>query len=275
MSAPWFVVKYVPDLYRREPRNVGVVLLDGDRGLARFLGQDPLSDEVDADRVRSVVPETRTYRSWVEYFLYHVHAGTWSRVRESLSRRAMDNFYVEEGGSWQLDNDDPHRLLGELYDSLVAEPPAPLQRSATPHLAALVNQVFIAAGVASRIESRPAFEIDVTGLRGRVHSKVRFDYLYANGHVTVMERMRLAPERPGDNLQSIDSFLYRAEHVTAAHPHINSYIALYQVTGAAPGEGHEEVDRELRLLEAYADTVDVSDIPTAAQELRGTLAGGQ
>lgn len=137
MTARWFVVKYIPDLYRREPRNVGVVLVEGELVHVRLLGLDPVSGQLDTASVSSVIPETRTYRAWVEYIVHHAKAGTWPRLLESLSRRPLSNFSVEEGGTWCLAYDDPQELVTELYGSLVDDPnktKAPTRRGWGPML---------------------------------------------------------------------------------------------------------------------------------------------
>lgn len=275
MSAPWYVVKYMPDLYRREPRNIGVVLLHDDHGYGRFLGQDPASGELDTRRVAQTIPATKTYAAWVDFFTHHLTVGTWTKARESLARRSLDNFLVEEGGTWELDYDDPRLLLDELYGSLVDDLAASTgdrDSAGSPSIMGLIRRVFQEAGIAKRVVSSPIFHVPVQGLREPIEKMMKFDYKFANGHVTLMERMSLAPGRDTDNQQRINDFLYRAEHVSEQHPEIENFIALYHVTGRPAGEGHDEVEEELRQLEAYADTLDVSNVPAAATGLRENLS---
>lgn len=58
------VVQHVPDLLRREPRNVGVVVSDGHNIVARFMGETA-EGELDLRRVSSsIVPDKSLYAEW-------------------------------------------------------------------------------------------------------------------------------------------------------------------------------------------------------------------
>jgi hypothetical protein len=118
MATHWYLIQYIPDLYRREARNVGLALMHEGRGYARFLGQ------------RSGEPcptsAARTYEAWVNYLTHHLEAGTWQPALDTLSRRrSLDNFRVEHGGAWLGVVEDPQDLLDELFDQLVGGPVRP------------------------------------------------------------------------------------------------------------------------------------------------------
>lgn len=283
MSTPWFVVKYMPDLYRREPRNVGVVLLHQGHGFTRFLGQDPSSGELIPEwpdqRVwpEQQAPPVQTYRSWIDYFSHHAAQGTWERALDILSRQPLDNFYVEEGGKYERGVGDPRSLLDELFRQLVD---SGLGLGGTSGVAGegnvqtLVKQVFEAARIDRKVQLRPDYPVQVEGRRGAVQETVKFHYRYVNGVVTLMERVSLYQAKRNRNLQQVRDLLYRIEHVTEAHD-VSRFIALYYVPGLEPAAAQEAVSRELHLLETYADVVDVSDVATAATELRECLALGR
>lgn len=69
MSEPLIlVVKHTPDPFRNEPRNVGVLISNGRRAVARFLGEDD-TDRLNLNSVpKAVVHDRAAYRQWVAYF---------------------------------------------------------------------------------------------------------------------------------------------------------------------------------------------------------------
>lgn len=269
MSTPWYVVKYMPDLYRREPRNVGVVLLGDGGGLVRFFGQDPDTGEVNTNWASQMVPETRAYQQWIHYFSHHVGHGSWQRVLETLSRRPFDNFYVEEGGSYEREYEDPHSAIEDLFRSLVADTPIPPQGAApTRELRGLVKEVFKLARVEP--EKRPEYEVAIQGPRHRTRTKVRFDYRYVNGKTTVMERVPLSLEGGQTNSERVDALLYRIDRVLENND-VDDFIAFYHVPERATEKQEQALEPSIRRLEAYADALEVGDVTFAASNLRQHL----
>ena len=271
MSTPWYVVKYMPDLYRREPRNVGVVLLDDAGGLVRFFGQDPDTGEVNTSHASVMVPETRAYRQWVHYFSHHAGQGTWPRVLESLQRRSFDNFYIEEGGRFERDYDDPHAALEDLFRSLVADVSVPARDTTrVKELRGLVKRVFELAHLEDRIERQPEYDLEIEGPRSRTRTKVRFDYRFVNGATTLMERMPLTLNAPQLNSERVDALLYRIEQVLKGGAD-EKFIAFYHVPERATEAEQSTLEPHIRHLETHADALEVGDVSFAARNLRQRL----
>ena len=70
MDQPRFLIpKYVPDVFRNEPRNIGVVLWSPHGVGARFVGERPdTPGEVDTAEVPSFVASPDAYQQWVRYW---------------------------------------------------------------------------------------------------------------------------------------------------------------------------------------------------------------
>jgi hypothetical protein len=70
MDAPRFLVaKYVPDVFRNEPRNIGIILWAPEITLARFAGERIDSPgKVDDQDIPSFVASPEAYRQWVRYW---------------------------------------------------------------------------------------------------------------------------------------------------------------------------------------------------------------
>lgn len=127
MTQQWLLAKYVRDLRRREPRNVGIILFTGTQVHARFLAEiDP--DNVDG-RSTKWAGSTNNYRAWVHYWRT---ASPSKSPAELVSHTSADNYYLEHGGQVLAGPErDPEQFLNELYQELVDSVPAP--RSARPY----------------------------------------------------------------------------------------------------------------------------------------------
>lgn len=120
-TARWYLCKYVPDVRRNEPRNVGVVLYVGGKAYPRFMEErDRLPD---GGRLRDLVGSVDNYRAWVESWTYLASHPNGEQLL--LRRRAGDAFFVEAGGE-RLAGDDPEDPAGfadRLFKELVTERP--------------------------------------------------------------------------------------------------------------------------------------------------------
>lgn len=126
MDVEWFVAKYMPDLRRREPKNVGVVLQFGERALSLFQGER--SDGViDARRLKGDVESAANFKAWVDYWR-HAAADGESSIPPS---RATDNYFLEYGGKrvFGAEDTDAETFLETLYQTLVEAPVDPSRLS--------------------------------------------------------------------------------------------------------------------------------------------------
>ena len=67
---PEFIIaKYIPDLQRMEPRNIGVIVWTPDELQARFIGEkEGRPGEVDGRSVPSFITSLSTYKQWVQFW---------------------------------------------------------------------------------------------------------------------------------------------------------------------------------------------------------------
>jgi len=114
----WLIAKYMPDLRRREPQNIGVILFEGGSALARFVAEDPASLEIDGRTARPMFSSWENYCDWVHFWRSSMGSGP----EKLLSRRAGENYFLERGGQVLAGAErDPRQLLDELYSMLVSE----------------------------------------------------------------------------------------------------------------------------------------------------------
>ena len=187
MTLQWYMIKHVPDLVRREPRNIGVILVgDGDVRLSRFLGE---TDDGDIDgRAVPQFGNHLVYKAWVRQ---------WRRLRDEglealaaqarAGREAGSSFYLEEGGRWLAGRapDRPEELLADLYSGLVREDAAP---PVADDVRTLSNRLFRRLNINRRVRERASLSVHLRG----VPDELWFDYRYDNGRPNLMQRVGLA-----------------------------------------------------------------------------------
>lgn len=128
----YLIAKYVDDLARNEPVNVGIILFEDGRRMARFVGEDADGD-IDLRRLRGMEGR-RTFKSWIRYWRKalanptvlsrNVDADASDQVvADGLVALRRSNFFVEHGGAIVLDTSEEttEATLQRLYDRLVAQ----------------------------------------------------------------------------------------------------------------------------------------------------------
>jgi hypothetical protein len=120
------IAKYIPDVFRNEPRNIGVLLWTPDGTAARFLGEKPdTPGEVDEAAVPKFVSSAHAYKEWVRYWrreLSKVMTGAddpFGRMRDT----GPGNFRLADDGYLTLPvpADELPAALDHLFATLVAE----------------------------------------------------------------------------------------------------------------------------------------------------------
>ncbi len=176
MKAEWLVAKYVPDLRRREPRNVGVVLFAGPETLMRFRGQRP-DGTVDGRSAR--VRETDVYKGWIDYW-QHL-ARSFAERQEWPRHHSFDSYWLERGGELLSEEDlEPSDLLVQLYETLVEETPDPDWK-----LADRVRDLLRQAELLESEHLLKGYSIPAP----QTGETYKYPYAYVNGHRAIADQM--------------------------------------------------------------------------------------
>jgi hypothetical protein len=258
MTTRWLLAKYMGDMRRREPVNIGVIVISEHGTLARFIAEkeDGSIDGRSARPMNSPV----VYRQWVRHWRQLLERQEVSEILHVASHGWTDeNYFLEAGGELLLDGGkvDPQDLLDDLYTSVVDDTPDPTRES----IGQLAERVMADL---TPVLSRPIHRESL--IRVRHDDKVdelRFDYRYNNGVPHLMQRVSLAfgDARSWDRVHAAAwSF---AEVRNASEPDLRDaqFIALYK-----PREPDATLDQQLGQLERLgAHTVDVS-VPDQATE---------
>ena len=141
MSAKYWVFQYVADLFRNEPRNVGVLVQIGERKAARFLAENS-AQQIDGRKI-SNWPHRDVYRQWVEYWRRELDC----EGMDALLKTSGVHYRVAEGGRvTDVDSDSAEDVIEYLYSLLIsdggfAEAIATEERMAEPKAPSLKDQI--------------------------------------------------------------------------------------------------------------------------------------
>lgn len=271
----YLIVKYVDDLSRNEPRNVGVVAYDGIDAVARFDGEG--SDGLpDLRRVRYRITGSHAYREWVKYWrttlespgkiersLKGLSSGD-PRVIESLIASSGREFYLEEGGEILHDAETTSLdSMGEdLFRSLVHEPETP----APAKLKDKSKHALVLAG--APLDDPQRFQKDlvvtVTGPGGEtIHDEI--SYAVRNGEWHYLQEVPFNPDRPKANRKEVFNCAFFFQN--SARLEDSSRAILYDQTDL--GDGDDEA--LVHMLGQLGTLIDVSASDQAAEHLQHHL----
>lgn len=199
-AARYLVAKYISDLQRMEPRNVGVVLWSSGRVFAKFIAEkadDP--GKVDGRTVPGFVGSTTAYKQWVEFWRTELGKGSqrdFSETRlDHLKEASRGNFMLAEGGLI-LDDIQP-TSLAELTDDLfqrLVETNNP-EEPKDPVLEQVANYWIKELGLTNDGNFRSRYQI-LCPIAATVEERFEFSHAYmANGLQRLYQRVPLTRKR--------------------------------------------------------------------------------
>jgi len=115
MKTPYWIVQHIPDVFRNEPRNIGVIVSNGDSTRAKFFGEDE-NGQLDGRKLKSL-PYPEVYRQWVSY---------WRRELlndfEDMEKFTIGNYRLMRSGEVEdIGSDNLDEVLEYLYTVLVSD----------------------------------------------------------------------------------------------------------------------------------------------------------
>lgn len=200
MSVKYFVAQYIPDLFRKEPRNVGVFVASGNSLAGRFIGEITPGN-FDGRKLRGFsYPDI--YKQWVLY---------WRKMAakndaEAIFQSSRDHYIVSMGGEVTDTGDDPiESVVDYLYSTLVSdggfqEALSSLEPAAADEVSSLrddVKRSFQSLALLEQPAGEPVahpVRIDVA-IRGGSSLEHRPAFSQANGRLYVMEPVDLTVVR--------------------------------------------------------------------------------
>jgi hypothetical protein len=208
MTIKWHLLKYLPDVRRGEPINVGIVM-EHDGGFD-FRLRDVEDGKV-LSSAKSWCREPANYGQWIKYLRYHL--AEYGNV--DIEPRAGESYRMLPSGQVSSEGIDPAGFMVELYNMLIAPPARSSRRNSDDGFEEQVERLLTQAGLASSEHFRRRFPVLNT------HGQSRpFHYAWENGHTTVGSRLGSM------NGSSVDAALWR---FNALPPEIGSVLILGDV----------------------------------------------
>lgn len=279
MKTPkYYIAKYIPDLRRGEPRNIGIVLWTADRTIARFLAEEPDSPgKVDGRSLQGFIGSTSAYKQWVAFWQSEiakdevVPTGSTERVAkgcaqfvEALASFSKGNFFLAEGGFLldPLEPDEMETALTHLFQTLVVQS---AEEPRDPSLDEICERLINEAGLPGNPYFKSAYPVNVTLAPG-VEERLEFSHAYGNGSPKrLYQRVPLSKQRT-PRRKSVHDTAWMFEKVTAGIVTKEAAIALVHATPEEAADA--DVARLLRVLGSVCRVLNVNNQEEALDEFR-------
>lgn len=287
-TARYLVAKYVPDMWRMEPRNIGVIVWTSNGVNARFLAEYPERlGIVDGRRIPTYVNNPSAFRQWVAYWrstiersrLEPPNGGTpipreAPEYLDALRMTARGNFLLADGGM-TLDEVDQHEiidLVNQLYTMLVDVNVGVVEEYQDANLESLCDEAIHQAGLQSDPAFRRSYQVHCP-IAESTDEVFTFSYAYANGTVRKLYQRVTLPKQAALLRRAIDAsawmFKNVVDHEIVDH---DQTLALVRVTDEQRSD--RSVIDSLEVLRSVTTVLDVGDRMAAVKEFQSLRDSG-
>jgi hypothetical protein len=211
MKNRYLVAKYISNLARMEPKNVGVFLHMDGRMQARFIGERNLS--LDLRAVKSLVSHTGSYKQWVEYWRHLMsEPASGDEILNRLLATSNGNYIVTEGEvvfpPREFAGDSP-RVLEYLFQLLVGEFPEQKESLEQVSLSAKCEEIIRHYGLKKtpHFEESPIISVDVDGIT----QHIKPSYRWLNGSEVYFQKVSLDGAKIESTQKDVNSALWMFE----------------------------------------------------------------
>lgn len=223
MTANYWVARYVGDVFRNEPKNVGVICQAADGIAAKFIGE---RDDGALDRRKlAAFSHPDVYAQWLTYWKKSIAAGDIQEIIKSKT----PNFSIIVGGAVaDIDSDPAADVCNFLFHALVGEGGIREayqwtdSENAEQNLSKEISLAFEQAAIISpniQIHHPVHKELEVLGQR--VAHKPSFSQ--RNGHLYVMEYLDLGLARQKNVRERAGWMAYMFSDIVALEHNAKAY----------------------------------------------------
>lgn len=256
------VAKFTPDVFRNEPRNIGLILWVEGQFFCKFLDSPPF------------VPKDQDYERWISYWEDSVKGESIYPLRgkpvpvhdrecvDALFTTDTETFSLVEAGEIidRVNLKNAPKALNSLFSELVAV----REQSQKEHAVTLErssDKLIIKSGLKSVAGFRRKF--DFTGSAYGVQKHMRFHYAIANDNQPsmVIQRVNI------DTDSSVHDTAFKANALVNEARLIprNRCLALIQSSSVASSKNGAK--ENLEVLKRLCNVVDVDDTKAAREQL--------
>jgi hypothetical protein len=277
----FLVAKYIPDMRRLEPRNIGVIVWVNGHLSARFLGEHPESPGTVRIPRRLCVQSRDTYCEWIQFWrsqmaspMLDVAGGSQRVSRESpqfvdaLQKRSKQNFVLVDGGfiPGEVSPLEIDEVVNDLFTGLVEEEgeTGESQEEDSLLLKKAVSRVCHESGIDGvngyQTKIPLAFSVD-----SHMFSFTFDSAIYTTAPRAVFQHAMLTRPMTVNSAAFMFSCLARSDF----QPYRVSRNCCLSVVRTTPALlKNEAAFRELDKLKAYSTVLDVADEERSINELR-------
>jgi hypothetical protein len=261
----YLIAKYVPDVRRMEPRNIGIVVWISGRAVAKFLPAQEAEFIIDK----------KTYGRWTSYWERLLSESSIAPLQgEPIPKdrpEFLDEFLKTQQGNYLLfdagyivDKVPATKIdiaANQLFDQLVDRKGIWSTDSGeqAARLKATCDRVFATAGLSRREDFKTPYRVRCA--IGDIEKEFSFNYALGNGEPeSAYHRVRLTAP------QSVNSTAFMFEHVVGAKLLTKERCAAIVHAGNEI-QPNSEADVSLQILSLYATVIDVANPDEAAEKL--------
>jgi len=276
-TTKYLLAKYIPDLHRFEPRNIGVIVWSPLGIEARFLAEYPnRPGEVDGRSIPGFVTSASAYKQWVRYWRDAI-SGTSIRPLgggdvvsssspgfiEALQQTARGNFVVVDAGSVLDDISEEElptvadQLFAQLIEVNTAEEPRDIGFDE------LCDSLMVRAQLKHHRNFHDRYPVRCT-VRG-VDEEFLFSHAIANGTLERAYQRFPIPKRKTQLQKNRDATAWMLESLLNTNV-ITADKTVLLVDATPEQISQTEVDKSIRLLGTMSRVVNIHNEAEALAE---------
>jgi hypothetical protein len=267
----YFLAKYIPDMHRFEPRNIGVVIWSHLGIEARFLAENPSHPgDVDGRCIPDWVTSHNAYRQWVRYWRDALSENSIEPLRggevvpasspafmDALRETAQGNFMLLESGVVmdKVGEQDLPAVANQLFAQLVLEAASaeePKDRGFETRCDELLMKTQLKAH--RHFQDRYPVKCIVRG----VEEEYVFSHALANGTIERLFQRFPIPKTKGRIRKSRDAMAWTLESLINGKV-VTAYQAVLIVDETPERQSDTEVEKTLRLLGGMSRLVNIQN----------------
>lgn len=248
MSINYWIAQYVEDVFRREPRNVGVFVESEGAVAARFFGAGE-GDQIDGRKLRGRIEYPDVYRQWVDYWRSEIKCNSIASVLAASGShyRVIDGGCVDDVASGELADVANYLYALLVSDGGIGEALGITEEDqAVAYLAAEVADAFKAANLMAGVDAVVQHPIKhLAPITGKLNIEHKPAFSQENGKLYVMETIDFTTKKKRNARDHAGWSAYMFGDIRDLRPTAEP-IAIVRFTEADTGE--EEVRNGLALL---------------------------
>jgi hypothetical protein len=274
MIMRYLLLRYISDLARNEPRNIGVVLACEQGVVAKFLGEK--DGRLDLRAVRALASHSGTYRQWIDYWRYIIgQVDPPTQRLDQILASSNGNYVAVEGEQVYLPQDvaaNPLSALRHLYYFLVDE--FPREEEPDADLNARCDEIIRQFELRKSPHFQESPIIDVR-LSSTLTQQIIPSFSWVNGVEIYFQKVSLIRTRPETTRKNVNSAAWIFERLKEDKPDRKAK-ALLKISGDIEADGNFtrfDPKEYLAVLTKLADDVIDVDDANSIERAFAPLAG--